>query len=418
MSTLIFILPHALPSSAATLQVVQLDDAAVPVRTLDAPLSVLPELAGAEGLVLVPASRLSWHRVELPDGTLERGFFQDGSAPRLRSVLEGLLEERVLDDTAQLHFAIAPQARTGVPSWVAACDKTWLKTWLAALDQASRPITRVVPEFTPLSETESPRMVAWGDADAPQLVCASAAGVTPLPAQTTQLQWLIPPGSDDSSASSQWWAEPGVAQWAERLAGHSVQLQTAAERAALAAQSPWDLAQFEFSASRQARSRKRWSAALDAIVRAPQWRTARWSALALLTVQLVGLQAWSWKEQSAQAAKRAAIATVLTSTFPETKVVIDAPVQMARAVTALERQNGAATGADLETILNQLGAVAPENTTPIAIDFIANELRLAGLNSSAPEFANLPALLQTQGYASRWDGGTLVIAATRTGANP
>ena len=49
MSTLIFKLPHALPSSATTLQVVALDDAAVPVRTLDAPLSVLPELAGAEG---------------------------------------------------------------------------------------------------------------------------------------------------------------------------------------------------------------------------------------------------------------------------------------------------------------------------------------------------------------------------------
>ena len=34
---------------------------------------------------------------------------------------------------------------------------------------------------------------------------------------------------------------------------------------------------------------------------------------------------------------RAAIGAVLTRTFPETKVVIDAPVQMARSVAALQR---------------------------------------------------------------------------------
>lgn len=69
----------------------------------------LPWTPDAEVVVVVPIIRLSWHRVDFPKGTLERGFFQEGNAPRLRAVLDGLLEDRLLDDTAQLHFAIRPR---------------------------------------------------------------------------------------------------------------------------------------------------------------------------------------------------------------------------------------------------------------------------------------------------------------------
>ena len=421
MSTLIFKLPPGLPSSAAAMAVVQVADGNTPPHALDAPLGVLPDAPGAERIALVPAQRLSWHQVELPSGTLDKGFFHDGGSPRLRSVIEGLLEDRVLDDTALLHFAIAPNARTDAPAWVAVCDKAWLKAWLVALDNAGRSVTRVVPEFTPPHDaTAGLELSAIGSADAPQLVCAGPMGVTLLPLSTATLQWLLQPAPDagQAPAAPQWWTEPGVAHVAEQLAGQAVTLQTEAERAAQAVQSSWDLAQFEFSASRQARSRKRWSSLWDMLLRAPEWRVARWSAVAVVVVHVVGLQAWSWKEQSAQAAKRNAIAAVLTSTFPDTKVVVDAPVQMARSVAALQRQSGAATGAELETILNQFGAMAPVNTAPTAIEFIANEVRIAGLDSNAPELAGIAANLQTQGYAARWDGATLIIAPSRPGAAP
>ena len=421
MSTLIFKLPPSLPSSAATLAVVQMADGNAPPHALDAPLAVLPDAPGAERVALIPAQRLSWHRVELPAGTLDRGLFHDGGSPRLRSVIEGLLEDRVLDDTALLHFALPPNARTGTPTWVAACDKAWLKAWLAALESAGRSVSRLVPEFTPPEDPDAGlQLSAVGSADAPQLVCAGPMGVTLLPLSASTLQWLLVPAPNTAqdTPAPQWWAEPGVAQVAEQLAQHAVTLQTETERAVLAAQSPWDLAQFEFSASRQARSRKRWSSLWNTLLRAPEWRAARWSAMALVVVQVVGLQAWSWKEQAAHAAKRSAIAGVLTSTFPDTKVVVDAPVQMARSVAALQRQSGAATGADLETILNQFGAAAPNNTAPTAIEFIANEVRIAGLDSNAPGFAGLTASLQTQGYAARWDGATLIIAPGRPGVAP
>jgi general secretion pathway protein L len=421
MSTLIFKLPQALPTSASALQVVQQVDAGTPAHLQDALLAILPDTPGAERVALVPVQRLSWHRVELPTGTLDKGFFNEGGSPRLRAVLEGLLEERLLDDTALLHFAIAPQANTGAPSWVAVCDKAWLKAWLAALEQAGRTITRVVPEFTPPDgDTAGLQLTAVGSAGAPQLICAGLAGVSALPLNATTLQWLLLPLADtDTNApplAPRWLAEPSVAAAAEQLAAGSITLQTEAERAMLAVQSGWDLAQFEFSASRQARSRKRWSSLWSRLLQAPEWRAVRWSAVALLVVQIVGLQAWSWKEQSAQTAKRNAIAAVLTGTFPETKVVVDAPVQMARSVAALQRQSGAATGADLETILNRFGAMVQVNAAPSAIEFIANEVRIVGLDSNAAEFAGIAANLQAQGYTARWDGGTLVIAPARTGA--
>ena len=55
-----------------------------------APLALLP--SGNEVTLLVPGAALSWHSLTLPPGSL-------GSGARLRSVLGGLLEGRLLDGT-------------------------------------------------------------------------------------------------------------------------------------------------------------------------------------------------------------------------------------------------------------------------------------------------------------------------------
>jgi general secretion pathway protein L len=417
MSTLIFKLPQGMPTSTAALRVVQVgSNTAEMPRHFETSLASLAQVSGTECVALVPPSRLSWLRIELPAGTLDKRFFQDGGSARLRSVLDGLLEERVLDDTAQLHFALAPDAQTGVPVWVAVCDRAWLQAWLMALEQSGRAVSRIVPEFAPTDPNTGTQVYALGESSRPLVVCCGAAGVTSLPLSASTLQWLLP--LDPQSPAAQWHSEPGVAQLAEQLSGAPVPLQTESERAAIALQSSWDLAQFDFSASRQARSRKRWSSAWDNLLRAPQWRAARWSAVAVVAAQVVGLQAWSWKDQADQAAKRNAIASVLTATFPETKVIIDAPVQMARSVAALQRQSGAPTGSDMESLLSQFGTLAPETTAPAAIEFAANELRIGGLDSNAAEFSSIAANLQTQGLRARWEGTTLVVQSAPTGAKP
>src|SRR5688500_3549859 len=71
-----------------------------------------PTRPSGEVVAMVPARALSWQRVQLPPG-LALGPGQQ--TPRLRSVIDGLLEDRVLDDATQLHFALQPGAQAGEP---------------------------------------------------------------------------------------------------------------------------------------------------------------------------------------------------------------------------------------------------------------------------------------------------------------
>ncbi|MEO6322681.1 MAG: GspL/Epsl periplasmic domain-containing protein, partial [Polaromonas sp.] len=204
-------------------------------------------------------------------------------------------------------------------------------------------------------------------------------------------------------------AEPGVVALAEHFFTRSATLQTAPERWLAAAQSGWDLAQFDLLYNRSTRTRKRLSAMVSAFFRAARWRAARWAAVALVAVNLAGLQAWAWKERSALAAQRAAIQGTLTATFPDVRVVVDAPVQMARALADLQRRNGTASTADMETMLAQFQAAAPDAPAPSAIEYIAGELRLKGLDPAAPGLAGVSARLQPQGYSARLEADSLVM---------
>ena len=89
-----------------------------------------------EVVAVVPAAMLSWQRAPLPQGV-------GPSSPRLRAVLEGMLEEHLLDDPAQLHFALQPDAThiaAGEPVWIACCPRAWLREHLQNLESAGRAV--------------------------------------------------------------------------------------------------------------------------------------------------------------------------------------------------------------------------------------------------------------------------------------
>ena len=409
MTTLIVTLSQALPTAATLCQGVLSDDGRTVSRSVEAPALLLPAPSGVEIVAVVPASRLSWHRLSLPRGALKGGLFQEGSAARLRAVLDGLLEDRVLDETSNLHFAIEPRPRTDEPVWIAACDRAWLHAWLATLAQAGRPAGRIVPELAPPSADalDSASLHVTGTPEHAQLMLAGADGVTLLPLSATTAALVAWP--EDAEVL----AEPAVAALVEHLFNRPPTLQTAAERWLAAAQSGWDLAQFDLLYNRSTRTRKQLSAMLSSLVRAPRWRAARWAAVALAAVNLVGLQAWAWKEQSALAAQRSAIRNTLTATFPEARVVVDAPVQMARALTDLQHRNGTTSPADMEVMLGQFQAAAPDAPAPSAIEFIAGEVRLKGLEAVAAGLPAMSARLQAQGYSARLEAGSLVMKQER-----
>lgn len=406
MTTLIITLPAHPGDAAAALDYVLTADASTVAQASSAPLTLLPRPGQTaqggtvhEVVALVPAQHLSWHQVQLPKGTLTKRFLQDGSAPRLRAVLEGLLEDRLLDEPTQLHFALAPQPNTDAPLWVAVCDRTWLRAALQMLEQMGLAPSRVVPEFAPGERADT--LFVVGDTTAPQVVCTARGAVTVWPLSVATVALLNWPPEQPLLAA------PAVVALAEQSFKRTATLQQTALSHVQALQTAWDLAQFDLVNSSRARSFKRGAAAARSFWQAPRWRAARLALLALLAINLAGLNAWAWKEQAALQARQTAIKQVLTTTFPQVQVVVDAPVQMARAVAALQQANGAPTGRDLESLLASFGTLAPVDYVPSAIEFMSNELRLTGLPE---DFDDLAFKLKAQGYSARRESDKLVIA--------
>ena len=421
MSTLIICLPPlvsgALPGAAAAYDYAVTSDGRTATVQASAPLALLPAVArGSEIVAVVPVAMLSWHRVEIPKGV---GM----GSPRVRVILESLLEDRLLDEADQLHLALAPDAAAGAATWVAACDKRWLRAHLQALEAAGRPVGRIVPEFSPVAGPL--QLHVLGDADTPQMVAtggavvgvqylpfsAAAMSLLPLPSVSSMPGVVMEDNDADAGADMLVFAEPIHAAQAEHLLQRKVGLLTRPQRWLDASRSPWDLAQLELLSSGRTRTVKRLSGVGRDLWQSSAWKPARWGMLLLLLANLVGLNVWAWKEQSALARQRAAMVSTLTQTFPQVKVVVDAPVQMERQVAALRQATGVSSGRDLEAMLTALVTALPSDRSADGIEFVAGEARFKGLKLQGADTAPLVAQLKALGYIARVESDVLSLRA-------
>ena len=358
-------------------------------------LAVTALLPSADEVVLVvPSRRLSWHLVRLP--RVGRG--------RLRIVLEGLLEERLLEEPQSLHFALAPDTLSSGMVWVAACRKAWLYPALQAFESVGRVVTRVVPEHVPTPEGAEPTLHAIGIPEAAWLVRCADDGVQVLPLGFSALTTLEVNGAAGFTTT-----EPAVAEMAEELLGHSVRVTSHAQGLVLAAHSRWNLAQFELTSTSGSRTARRIAQAWAHGTGSNAWKPARWGLIALLLTQLVGLNAWAWKERSALAAKRAEARTLLTQTFPRIPLVVDAPLQMEREVALLRQATGALSRQDLEPMLAAVAQNAAVVRPPAAIDFVAGELTFKGFEMPASAATSLTQGLARAGYSGQPTGDQWLI---------
>ncbi len=411
MSTLIAVLP--LDPASGVFDYVLSPDGHSAARHDRAAAALLPR--STELVAVVPAQALSWHRLALPKGSLKPGSLGGSvDSPRLRAVLDGLLEERVLEEPAELHFALQPEAPSDGPVWVAACNRAWLRAALAPLEAAKRTVARIVPESAPDTTPDAPpRLQALGTPEQALLLTTSAHGVSLLPLGTATLA-MAQAGHPDPLDLV---AEPAVAALAEQLAQRPVRLQHTAERWQAAAQGRWDLAQFDFSNSSRSRAWKGLAARAAVLLHAPQWRAARWGLALLLLVQITGLNLWAWQESRSLQAKRELLRSSLTQAFPGVKVVVDAPVQMGREVALLRQSAGATSARDLEAMLSTLGQALPPPLAATALDYAPGEVRLKGLPSGAD--AAVAEGLRAQGLRVRTEGNQFILqAATAPGATP
>ena len=179
MSSLILTLPLTPPGITTTYSYALTSDGHTAAAHAHAAAGLLPEPSrpGGEVVAVVPLAALSWQRVQLPPG-IPLG---PTSRPRLRSILEGLLEDRLLDDPAQLHFALQPGARAGSPVWVAVCDRSWLRDHLQALEAAGRPYRAWCLNLPRPHRQWRHRNLAIGTPDDPQMVLCGQGQTTASP---------------------------------------------------------------------------------------------------------------------------------------------------------------------------------------------------------------------------------------------
>lgn len=452
MSTLVITLPAAPAGSADSYSYTLSLDGHGVSRHGQASAALLPQPGRTgETVALVPLRALSWQRVSLPPGALAQ-------PARLRAVLQGLLEEHLLDEPAALHFALQPGAHTGQPAWVAVCDRAWLGAALQALEAAGHPVDRVVPEFAPAASPQTELYWLGQPEDGYLVRCspdpAQAPCLLPLPAhgpahdpahdlsQAAALPELLhellhgpqpgpqhdlPPGQPTDNPTNsptnshateppRAYAEPALAALAEQLLGRAPHLQTAAERALQAARGgpdgPWELAQFELASSGGQRLLRRIGSAADRFARAPQWRAARWGLALALLVQLLGLNLWAWAERQQLAAKQASIRQLLTQTFPQVQVVVDAPLQMERELARLRQHTGSLSPQDLEPLLSAAAHALPPSQQPSGIEYHQGVLRLSGITLSPQELEPVQQQLAAQQIrASLPQSGVLQLQA-------
>lgn len=355
-----------------------------------AALGLLPR--ADETVLVVPAHAMAWHRVRIPPLPKSAG------AAKLRGVLEGVMEDVLLDEPSSQHLAIWRESTQDGMSWVCAVHKASLLQCLRALEQARHKVTAIVPQLLPQLSEQARRAhayVAYSEPEpTPWLALSDARGVVSLPLAAMPMMRASLGIREDTYIT----AEPTLATMAEHALGATVReglsssfatavisLQKPAEHALVAAQrareAGFNLATGDMSPALGGKGLQGFVRGLQSFVAAPSWRPARLGLVLILMANLVGLNAWAWREKSQINEKKSQMNALLTQTFPNVKVVVDAPLQMQRELTQLRQNSGALQERDAESLLGRFQMAAPGAQAPIAIEFAANELSLRGASA-------------------------------------
>lgn len=411
MRTLILQLPASLPGPtlAYAHALVPADTAGPAPAPLQVQWAQASLLSAAdrqtEVVALVPAAALSWHRVELPAGLHKQ-------PARLQAALAGVLEDRLLDDPASLHMALQADWKNAPRPWVAVCERAWLSAHVQALESAGLTVHRIVPEFAP--PASGVQITALGDAATGWLWLQDAErGVWGLP--LTALPTQSPAGDklwsgSDEAPAPDVQAEPAVVALVSDKLNTPARLMPPAAHWLAALSAGWDLAQFDFEANARTRALKNWQRTTAQLWHSRSWRPARWGLGLLVASQLLGLNAWAFKTRADWQTRQQAWTQMLRETFPQTQVVVDAPLQMEREVARLRQNSGQLTPADLESMLGALGQAWPAGVaTPRQISYQTGQLRLPDMKLPDKEQQAVQTALDPLGLRWRMEGNAALV---------
>ena len=369
--------------------------------------SLLPK---ADTVIAVLADAdVGWHRITLPKAP----------SARLRAAITGVIEEGLLDDAEATHLAVAPQASAGEPTWIAAVNKAWLVSELAALERADVFVDRVAPSSWP---DDPPTGHFSADNGGENGVYNSASAAM---AGTVSLTWSHPDGvatlslqgglaravfKPEVTASARFSASPDAASAAEQWLGAPVNVMSTAQRALQASRTLWDLRQFDL-----ARRNRGTRALRDSMKKffSPDWRPVRLGLVGMALFNVLGLNLWAWHQESQQTQRRVAMTKVLQTTFPQVRAVLDAPLQMQREVQTLRAAAGKPSDTDLEPMLQAAASAWPADRPPLdAMSFEAGRLTLPGTGWTDAQIVEFRGRLRPGGWTVDSSGGKLALSRT------
>jgi len=132
-------------------------------------------------------------------------------------------------------------------------------------------------------------------------------------------------------------------------------------------------------------------------------------AVGLVVVQVVALNASAWQRRAQLESQRTAIQAVLQQTFPEVQLVINAPLQMQRAVDDLARARGAGAEVDLGRVVAAVSILAPKEMVLTGVELSGRQVRLRGQGLDTTLIQSMQPALEAQGLRARLQDGLLLI---------
>lgn len=334
------------------------------------------------------------------------------SGARLREALPNLVEESTVVEVGSLHVAAGGAAARGsrginAPQQIlAVVDRTWLSAMQTRLAAAGRRVAAILPDALCVPCTIAPPRV-WSLAAVaePGRAAARADAIPVEPTRAarvwmrTDAQQAFALPDDLASAlaiSASIFAHAPIADRPsaiECFAGSASRAETARVGTAIAAALDVPLREVNsdpfaawlagggpggaFGAPLSLFGEEGGADSFGAR-NLTRWRFAALLLVAIIAVQAAGMQ-WQWAGLRREAAAlRSEAVAALKSSFPETRVVLDASLQMARNLAALRARAGRSDPADFSVMLAaaaRIFAELPPNSLR-ALDYETRALRI------------------------------------------
>jgi general secretion pathway protein L len=363
-------------------------------------VALLPKAAGA--VAVLSDSDVSWHRITLPKAP----------AARLPAALIGVLEEALLEEASGVHIAIAPDAAAGQPTWVAAVDRNWLTGELATLEKAHVFIDRVAPMSWPDEPPTGHFAELGGASQSVTLTWAHADGVAQISMQGSLARALLP---NPLPEGVRWSATPATAAAAERWLGAPVTVMDWPQRALQASRSLWNLRQFGLARKNRGTRALRdvWRQFLN-----PAWKPMRYGLVALVAMQIIGLNLWASHQRHEVDDKRQAMVKLLQTAHPQVRGVLDAPLQMQRETDTLRAAAGKPGDADLEPMLQAAASAWPGDRPPVdGLRYEPGKLTLSAAGWDPTQIENFRNQLRPSGWQVEAIDGRVTLSRLPANAN-